>query len=889
MAKNPKLFLIDGNSLAYRAFYALPDTMKNSAGLTTNAIYGFTTMLLKIIEEKPDYLAISFDLPEPTFRHKEYKEYKAKRAAAPPTLNEQRPYFREIAAAFGIPIYEMPGFEADDVIGTLAVKGEKAGLEVVIVTGDLDPLQLVDQKIKVLSTRKGITDTILYGEKEVAERYGIKPDQLIDFKALKGDTSDNVPGVPKVGEKTAAELIKRFGDLDNIYNNLDQITQKALKENLKNNLPLAQLSKRLVTIVTDLPLEIDLKKMAFSGPNWHNVLPLFEIFEFNSLVKKYSQGLAEYQAENIVEKKRAGIARFNFQCVRDNTALEKMIARLEKSGAFAFDLETTGLDPWTDQIVGISFSCERECAYYVPIGRQVPASAFSSLFQSKQLKIGHNLKFDLAMLKNSGIDVAGPFFDTMVAAYLLDPTSGKYSLKHLAKQLLGREMIELMELIGPKAQCKNFAEVPIEVATDYAASDAEATFGLYEIFKLALKAQKMDKLFHEIEMPLIEVLVEMEHNGIAIDQNKLAVMSQELDRSLKELEKQITILAGEEFNINSPKQLAKILFEKLQLPVTKRTKTGPSTDAEVLEELAAHKYEIAERLLDFRTLTKLKNTYIDVLPTLINPKTGRLHTSFNQTITATGRLSSSEPNLQNIPARGEWGKRIRAAFVPDKKDQVIIAADYSQVELRILASMSNDPELIKAFEKGEDVHQATADELGISRAAAKTINFGIIYGMSDFGLAKSLGIKKQQAAEYIEKYFKRHAGVKAFMDQTIKEAKERGYVTTLFGRKRPMPDINSPNHGLRSFAERSAINTPIQGTAADMIKLAMVNIYRKLQTTNYKLQMILQVHDELVFECPADQAKELAALVKEEMEQALPLTVPVEVEVKAGVNWAEAK
>ena len=902
---NSKIVLIDGNSLAYRAFYALPDTMRTASGITTNAIYGFTTMLLKVLEEKPDFVAISFDRPEPTFRHKEYKEYKATRQKAPPTLHEQFPYVKEVAEAFDIPIYELPGYEADDVIGTLAKEAEKEGYEVEILSGDLDPLQLVNEKIKVLTTRKGITDTVLYGEKEVEERYGLKPGQLIDFKALKGDASDNIPGVPKVGEKTATELLHEFGTLDNLFNNVEKVKKEGLRENLKKNAHLAEMSKKLATIVTDVPIEVDFSKCRRGEIDWKKVLPLFEKLEFERLINKYSQGLEPYKTETIIENKRKEISKFDFNCVKTEKDLEELVQKLDKSKEFAFDLETTSVDTQVAEIVGISFSIEIKSAFYLPLGHQsdgnlrlnVAVSKLKSLFLSDKLKIGHNLKYDIEVLKNNGVEVAGPYFDTMVAAYLLDPISGKYSLKHLAKQFLGREMIKLMELIGKDAEYKNFAEVPVDVAVDYACSDAEATFGLYEIFKLALKAQKMDGLFNEIEMPLIGVLVEIENNGVSIDAGALGKMSKEIETELKDLERHIFAIAGEVFNINSPKQLAHILFTKLMLPVVKRTKTGPSTDIEVLEGLASQKFEIAEKLMNYRQLSKLKNTYVDVLPTLINPKTGRIHASFNQTITATGRLSSSNPNLQNIPARGEWGKRIRSAFVPGKKGWELLAADYSQVELRILAHLSEDPELIKAFKEDRDIHQATADELGISRDAAKTVNFGIIYGISDFGLAKSLGIKKTDAAKIIENYFEKHKGVKAFIEKTIREARENEYVITLLGRKRPMPDINSPHGGLKSAAERMAINTPVQGTAADMIKAAMVRINLKLQTTrlssskssNFKTKLILQVHDELVFECPKEEVGQLRKIVEEEMVNAIKLIVPVKVDIGVGGNWAEAK
>lgn len=891
----PRIVLIDGNSLAYRAFYALPDTMRTSSGITTNAIYGFTTMLLKVLDDEPDFVAISFDLAEPTFRHKEYAQYKATRQKAPPTLHQQMPYVKQVADAFDIPIYELAGYEADDVIGTLAHEAEKEGYDVTILTGDKDALQLVDKKIQVLHTRKGITDTLLYDDKEVEKKYGLKTSQLIDLKALMGDKSDNIPGIPKVGEKTATQLLKEFGTLENILNNADRITKKGLKENIKKNKELARLSKRLATIITDAPITVDFSHCKRAAIDWTRALPLLEKLEFNSLVKKYGQGVKEYQTEAIIEKKRAKISELDFKRVQDPADLKILLAELNKAAAFAFDLETTSLDTFAAEIVGISFSTQTKSAYYIPLGHEQGKmlakdkvlAALKPIFTSDKLKIGHNVKYDIEVLKTAGQTVAGPLFDTMVAAYLIDPTSGKYSLKSLGRQFLGRNMIELDELIGKGADYENFSQVPIDVATDYAASDAEVTFGLYEIFKLALKGQKLDRLFHDVEMPLTGVLVEMETNGIGLDTHLLKKLAKQIDKTLKDVEEEIYAISGETFNINSPKQLSKVLYEKLKLPVLKKTKTGASTNAEVLEELAAQKFEIAEKLMDFRQLTKLKSTYVDVLPGLVNKKTGRIHTSINQTITATGRLSSSNPNLQNIPAKGDWAKQIRAAFIPGQKDWLMVAADYSQIELRILAHLSQDPALLKAFKEDADVHQATADELGITRDAAKTVNFGIIYGISDFGLAKQLKVKRTAASEYIDRYFLKHKGVKAFIDKTIGEARANGYVTTMLGRKRPIPDINNPNLGLRSFAERTAINTPVQGTAADMIKVAMVNVSAKLK--DQKAKLVLQVHDELVLECAKTELAKIKKLVETAMVKALELDVPVKVDVNSGANWAEAK
>ncbi|MFA4905400.1 MAG: DNA polymerase I [Candidatus Margulisiibacteriota bacterium] len=875
MAKNPKkILLIDGNSLAYRAFYALPDTMKTSTGLVSNAIYGFTTMLLKLLEEKPDYIAIAFDLKEPTFRHKEYKEYKATRDKAPPTLIEQLPYVREAAEAFSIPIFEKAGFEADDVIGTLAKQSADKGLNVEIVSGDLDPLQLVNKQIKVLTLRKGISDTVLYDEKAVKERYGLDPDQLIDFKALKGDASDNIPGVPGIGEKTASELLKEYKTLDNLLEHAEEIKKPKLKAKLIDEKEKALMSRRLATIVLDVPIESDLKEYK---TDWDKAVAFFEKMEFDSLVKKYRRPIDQSE---VVEKKREALQKFEFHCVDTPEKLKALVEKLKAVDTFAFDCETTSLNVFEAKIVGISFSITGGEAYYVPDPDLI---LLKPLFSSDKLKIGHNLKYDIEVLNNNGIEVAPPHFDTMVAAYLLDPISGGYGLKKVGAHYLGRhEMLKLNEIMEEEG---SFAEVPLQVATEYACTDAEVTFGLYEIFKEKLKEEGLSDLFYEVEMLLLPILIDMEMTGVYVDCGKLNDLAKTLKTQMNDLERNIFAIAGETFNLNSPKQLGYILFEKLKIPIIKRTKTGPSTDSSVLEELS-EKFEIAQKLAEYRQLSKLMSTYIEVLPTLMNPKSGRIHASFNQTITSTGRLSSSNPNMQNIPIRGELGKLIRSAFVPQKPGYLIVAADYSQIELRILAHLSGDIKMKEAFEKDVDIHQAVADELGITRAAAKTVNFGVIYGLSDFGLAKQLKIKKTEAAKFIDDYFIKYAGVKAFIDKTIKEAKENGFVTTLLGRKRPLPDINSPNYGLRSFAERTAINTPVQGAAADMIKVAMIKINSKFKSQNAK--MILQVHDELVFEVSEEAVENVKQIVKEGMEKALPLSIPVKITIGTGPSWTAA-
>ncbi|MBU0572976.1 MAG: DNA polymerase I, partial [Candidatus Margulisbacteria bacterium] len=825
----PLALLIDGNSLAYRAFYALPDTMKTSKGIGTNAVYGFTNTLIKaLLDDKPDFAAVAFDRKEPTFRHLEYKEYKATRDKAPPTLYDQMPYVREAVEALGIPVLEKAGFEADDIIGTLAKKCEKEGYEVVILSGDKDSLQLITENIKLLTMRKGITDTVLYDEKAVEEKYSLRPDQMIDLKALKGDASDNIPGIKGIGEKTAITLLKEFSTLENLLDNAGSIKREKTRQLVEQGKESALLSKRLGAIKTDVELDVEIKPQKIDITR---AAPFFEKMEFSSLAKKYSGKTA---SESLREK-REMISQYDYICVQDEKELRKLINELEKCGEFAFDTETTGLDAFEVDLVGISFCAKYGKAYYLPISKEGGKSVFRLLkpiLESKKLKIGHNIKYDIEVLLKYGINVAPPYFDTMIAAWLLDPTKGGYGLKKAGKEYLDRDMIRLDELIGKDAEHAGFAEVPLDVATDYAAADADVTFGLYDIFKQELKKEGLEKVFYEVEMPLIPAVIEMEKNGVSLDTKKLKKMSGDMEERLKKLEKDIFCIAGEEFNINSPKQLAVVLFDKLKLPVRKSTKSGPSTDAEVLEELAADNFEIAEKLLEYRQLSKLKSTYVDVLPGLISKTDGRVHASFNQSGTATGRFSSYDPNLQNIPPE------VRSAFVPGQKGWLILSADYSQVELRILAHLSKDPSFVYAFRKNNDIHKATAadifdvDELLVTdemRSAAKTVNFGIIYGISEFGLAKQLKIKKTEAAKFIDNYFKKHKGVKEFMDGTVEQAKQTGIVRTLLGRLRRLPDINSPNYGLRSFTERTAINTPVQGTAADMIKLAMIRVYGRVK------------------------------------------------------------
>ncbi|MFC1559833.1 DNA polymerase I [Candidatus Margulisiibacteriota bacterium] len=903
----PDIILIDGNSLAYRAFYALPDTMKTSKGLVTNAIYGFTTMLLKVIEEDPKMIVIAFDKAAPTFRHKEYKEYKATRQKAPPTLSQQLPYIRKVAEAFNIPSYELEGYEADDIIGTIARQAEQLGHKVRIVTGDRDALQLVDDKVDVLATRRGITDTVIYDEKEVERQFGIKPSQIVDFKALKGDSSDNIPGIAGIGDKTATELIQKFGDLESLFKNADKIEKEKLRTKVKEGSDIAKLSKRLATIVTNVPIKVDFEH-AKQTVDWKKALSFFEEFEFKSLIKKYTEKLQGADLFSVIEEKKMDIKKHkaDYSVITSIKDLKDTAKNMAANKAFAFDVETDSVDPFHVNLVGISLSCKPNVGCYIPVGhnsgKQIDIkealAVLKPLLEDPDIKkYGHNIKFDSEVVSNYGIEVKGIAFDTMVAAYTMDPTSRKYGLKPLSHGLLGKHMIEITELIGTGKKSKTMNELAIEAVSDYACSDADSTYQLVNIFSKKLKEESLEDLFYKIEVPLIEVLIKMEENGVSVDVDKLKKMSKEIEASLKNLTIDIFAIAGEEFNLNSPKQLQNILYEKLKIPITKRTKTGASTDAEVLSNLSKD-FEIAAKLLEYRQLQKYKSTYIDVLPDLINIKTKRIHTSFNQTITATGRLSSSNPNLQNIPVKGDIAKKIRSAFVPAKKGWSILSADYSQIELRILAHLSNDKILTKAFLEDKDVHTATAAEVfGVPldkvtpemRNAAKVVNFGIIYGISEFGLSKSLNIKKTEAGKYIENYFKRYSGVKTFIDKTISQAKKDGFVCTLLGRKRPLPDINNPNISLRNFAERTAINTPVQGTAADVIKVAMINIHNILKKEELKSKLLLQVHDELVLEVPDEELTQVTKMVEHEMVNAVKLNVPAKVHIGSGNNWAEAK
>ncbi len=889
MFSQKRLFLIDGSSYIYRAFYAIR-VLSTSKGFPTNAIFGFTSMLLKILQDhKPDGLAVVFDAKGPTFRNKLYHDYKANRPTMPDDLIPQIPYIKKIVEAFRIPILEKEGYEADDLIGTIAKKAEKEGFEVVIVSGDKDLLQLVSEKITTLDTMKDA----YRGLQEVKERFGVEPERLPDIMGLAGDSIDNIPGVPEIGEKTAVDLIKRFGSLDSLLQRLEKVDEGEIKKRIKKNLQKhrdqALLSKELATVDTHVPIEISWEDFILSLPDEETLRAILKELEFHKLLQK------------LLPQK--SISYEDYHLITEEDELEGLLICLKKVDTYSLDLETTSRDPINADIVGFSFSPLPHEAYYVPVGHDYPGVSpqLSSPLVLERLrplleddqkgKYGQNVKYDYLVLRRHGVKLAGIKCDTMIASYLLNPTKRSHSLESIAQEYLEHQMITYKE-VTEKGQ--GFQKVDLQQAKEYSCEDADVTFLLAEVLLKKLDEEGLNELFFQMELPLVEVLAEMELWGVKINPDILLELSKELEARLWGLERMVFDLVGEEFNINSTQQLGKILFEKLRLPVIKKTKTGYSTDVGVLQELAKE-HELPRAVLEYRSLAKLRSTYADALPKLIDPSTERVHTSYNQTVTATGRLSSSDPNLQNIPIRTEDGRRVREAFVPED-GWWMISADYSQIELRILAHLSEDATLIEAFQQGEDIHTRTASEIfGLSpaevtpqmRREAKVINFGIVYGMSPYGLTRELGVEPKVAAEYIEEYFRKYQGVKAYIDGALQEARERGYVTTLYHRRRYLPEINSSNRSARQFAERTAVNTPIQGTAADLIKMAMIRIYKLIKEEGLKAKMIIQVHDELVLEVPDDEVEQVEKMVKEEMEGVMELIVPLKVSVARGRNWGE--
>jgi DNA polymerase I len=888
MEKKLRLFIIDGNSYIYRAFYAIRN-LSTSSGLPTNAVFGFANMLMKVIKEKaPDRLAIAFDPKGPTRRHIEFKEYKAHRPPMPKDLVPQIPYIHKLVQAFRIPVFVQDGQEADDVIATLALRAAGAGMDVVIVTGDKDILQLVGPGISVYDSLKEKT----YGPAEVEERFGVPPERVVEIMGLMGDASDNIPGVPGIGEKTAQALIKEHGSIENVLANAQTITKPKLKQSLLENGDLARLSRELAVLHTDVPLDIDLEQLAVKEPDNSALLAILRELELTSLLKYVTTG-PETEAQ--------------YRTVVTAAELDDMMAALAGAQELSLDTETTALDPMQADLVGLSFSVEPHTAYYLPLGHTYPGVAqqlprkqtlakLKMFLEDPQVqKIGQNLKYDVLVLRHAGIEVRGISFDTMIASYLLNPSKTSHSLDALALEYLNYRTMTYSEVTGTGKKQIGFSDVDITTATRYSGEDADITLRLKMLLEPKLREQGLDSLFRDVEMKLLRVLVDMEYAGVKIDAGLLKVMSGKLEHDTAKIVSDIYGLAGTEFNINSPKQLADILFVKLGLTPIKKTKTGFSTDVDVLEELA-HIHPLPAEILKYRTLSKLKSTYVDALPAMINPRTGRLHTSLNQTVTATGRLSSSEPNLQNIPIRTEVGREIRKAFIAEQGHS-LVSADYSQIELRVLAHMSGDEGLIQTFVKDRDIHTRTASEIfGLPqeeispemRRKAKAVNFGIIYGISAFGLAQDIGVSNAEAKRYIESYFARYPKVRAFIEATIAQAKSTGFVTTLLGRKRYIPELASSAAPVRNFGERMAVNTPIQGTAADLIKLAMIKIHDLLVEQRSGSRMILQVHDELIFEVPDREIGMMKELVKKEMEGVLELSVPIKVDIGSGKNWDEA-
>jgi DNA polymerase-1 len=1036
--KRKKLVLIDGHAIIHRAFHAVPETLTNSKGEHVNATFGFTSMLMKaLLEEKPDYIAMTFDRPSPTFRHLQFSDYKAHRPTLPDNMRPQFARIREVVEAFGIPIYEKDGFEADDVLGTLSVQATQLGVETIIYTGDMDTLQLVNEHVMVKVAKRGITEITEYDEEGVKNRYGFEPEKLPDFKGLVGDKSDNIPGVPGIGEKTASKLIADYGSLENILAHVDELTPKEQKL-LREKGEQARQSKMLATIVLDVPVQLDLEACLLKHMNRENVLAIFRELEFRTLVEKVlsllrelgvaqgeedketsnghesdtaSKAVVQEKAEPILgqeedlllappvgivpisappppptasdsgsqagtpvkmevgersvegEGAEAGQAQrvdgpeqlnlfgsdvpaqevvrklrlpslpstpgeprgtpihiiheekvksTSTMIVNSEDALQVLIKSIYDARAVALDTETTSDDPWHAELVGISCSMAAGEAYYIPVGHtytienQPPGAQLAKPYVLEKLrpvledpavkKYLHNAKYDMLILDRNGISLRGLAFDTMLGAYLTDPGRRGLGLKDQAFQRLGIVMTPISELIGTGSKMISMAQVPIRLAADYAGSDADMTFRLVEPIQNELRRHGLSDLYYNIEQPLLPVLLKMEMYGVALDAGFLTVLEKTLGEQISRLEHEIYDSVGHQFNINSTKQLGEILFGELKLPSGRKTKTGYSVSADVIESLRG-KHPMVDSLLEYRQLSKLKSTYVDGLLALMDPVTGRVHTSFNQTVASSGRLSSSNPNLQNIPVRTEVGRQIRRAFIADPS-YVLLTADYSQFELRILAHITHEPRLVEAFSKGEDIHTITAASLfnvpvaevtKDQRRLAKTVVYAVLYGQSAFGLAQITGMSNAEAAEFIKRYHETFPNIKGYVDSTLNQARIQGYVNTLYGRKRFFPEMQRLPFNERQALEREAINMPIQGGNADLIKIAMIRIQNALEEKKLKTRMILQVHDELVFEVAVEELERVKRTIKAMMEGVAALDVPTRVEMKVGKNWYEAE
>lgn len=896
MSHRPRVYLVDGSSYIYRAFYAIRQPLATSHGLPTKAVFGFKNMLERLIRhEQPRYLAVAFDERGPTFRHEVDPTYKAHRPPMPDDLAVQIPYIRRLVAALHIPCLSLAGYEADDILGTLARRFEAEGCDVVLVSGDKDLCQLVTEHTTIFDTMKDVR----VGIAEVRERFGVEPARVVEVLGLMGDTSDNIPGVPGVGEKTAKQLVSDFGTIDALYSRLHDVKQAKLRERLQQHAASAQLSRQQATIDVQVPLEAPLASLTLDPPDVPALRALYEELEFKQELQALRGAEAALASPQTAK---------HYRTILTLEELDAEIAALRRAPGFAIDTETTNQDPMLAELVGISLAHTAHEGVYIPVGhlylgapaqldKHVVLERLRPLLEDPAIpKYGQNIKYDLIVLQRQGITLRGLAFDTMVAGYLINPSRRANNLDALAREYLQYTPISYEDVAGKGARQVTFDQVEIARATAYSAEDADVALLLTQALQPRLAEYQLERLFHDVEMPLVDVLAAMEMRGITVDAAYLREMSKYLHGQMDEFLQSIYQLAGEEFNVNSSQQLQRVLFDKLHLPHGKRTKSGGhSTDVSVLETLALE-HELPRCILEYRHLAKMKSTYVDALPQLIHPQTGRIHTSLNQTITETGRLSSSNPNLQNIPVRSDLGRQIRQAFVA-APGHLLVSADYSQIELRLLAHFTEDPVLIEAFQKGQDIHTRTAMEVfgvearavdGEMRRMAKTVNFGIIYGLSPFGLAQRLHISNDEARTYIEGYFARYPRVKQYMDGILVEARDQGYVTTLLQRRRYLPEINERNRTIREAAERTAINMPFQGSAADLIKLAMVQLHQQIEREHLSCALLLQIHDELLFEIPSDAVDIMIPRIRATMEGVWPLHVPLTVEVGQGKSWAEA-
>ena len=881
-----RLIIIDGNSIINRAFYALPD-MTNSDGLHTNAVYGFTRMLFKIIDDyKPTHISVAFDMKAPTFRHKEFSEYKAGRKKMPNELGQQLQPLKELLDTFNIHRMEMAGFEADDLIGTVAKKAENDDFKVYIVTGDKDAIQLASNKTTTLITKKGVGEVEEYNYDSVVERYEMTPTQFIDLKGLMGDKSDNIPGVPGIGEKTGIKLIKEFSSIENLIENTNQL-KGSVKKKIEENKDQAVFSKKLATIITDVPIEISLDELSYGDYDKNAVIEEFKKFGFNTLIKQVL-AMDGGNEESIVEEK----IELNINHLEDISAFKNEIEKTNK--LFIKTVSKVG-NILEKNLIYVFVSADGKNIYYI---NDEELELIKDIISNEEIKkIGYNLKDDYLALKSYDIQLNNMFFDIAIGEYLIDSKSStSYECSDIAMKYLTKKIKSKEELLGKGAKAKKFSDLELEELSTYFGEILNIVYNVYPIMEKAFKEMDMEYLFYDVEMPLVEVLGSMEYEGMAVDKNQLEELGNKFKEIISNLEEEIFTMAGEKFNINSPKQLGVILFEKLELPVIKKTKTGYSTNADVLEKLR-DKHEIIDKITEYRQIVKLNSTYVEGLSNIINPISGRIHSSFNQTITTTGRISSTEPNLQNIPVKTEMGREIRKVFIA-KDNCKLVDADYSQVELRVLAHMSDDEHMIDAFQHNMDIHSKTASQIfgvdindvtSLQRSEAKAINFGIVYGKTDFGLAQDLNIPVPKAKAYIESYFANYDKIKVFMDEAIKNATDKGYALTIFNRRRYIPEINSSNFMVRNQGKRFAMNAPIQGSAADIIKIAMVNVFTRLKDENLKSRLILQVHDELIVEALEEEIDKVCSIVKEEMESAVNLQVHLDVDLNVGDSWFETK